>query len=322
MIRCAGPLMTVGLLALAACSPDPAEEATAPEAAETATPPQPADQELAADIAAAKERWNVPTEPFHIIDNIYYVGTQGLGSYLFTTDDGHILIDGALEESVPLIEANIEQLGFKVEDIKILLNSHAHFDHSAGLAQLKADTGAQMVAMEGDVSALEGGFYLGYENEPAWNAPPVKVDRVIQDGDTVELGNHVLTAHHTPGHSRGCTSWGTTASAYGDNYEVLVFCSASVAANSLVEPEQYPGIVDDYRTTFEIAKNMSVDVPLAPHPEFFDLIAKRDAMAEDDSENPFIDPTAFAELMAAQESAFEAALEQQIEATGAEIATP
>ncbi len=318
----AATIISTTLLAavLSACSPEPAEEtpAPAPEAAEA----PPADDAMTQRVADMRAQWNVPTEPFHIIDNIYYVGTQGLGSYLFTTDEGHILLDGALEESVPHIKANIEQLGFELTDVKYLLNSHAHFDHSAGLAQLKAESGAQMVAMEGDVSALEGGFYLGSPRIAAFDAPPVKVDRIVQDGDTVELGGQVLIAHHTPGHSRGCTSWGTTASAYGDNYEVLVFCSASVAANRLVGTPQYEDIVDDYRFTFEKAKGMSVHIPLAPHPEFFDLLEKRDANAADDSENRFIDPTGFAEYIAAQESAFEAALEQQIEATGAEIATP
>ena len=319
----AATIITTSLLAAAAisaCTPEPAEETPtpAPETAEAAATDNPVNQRLA-DMRA---RWTTPTEPFHIIDNIYYVGTQGLGSYLFTTDEGHILLDGGLEDSVPHIKASIEQLGFELTDVKYLLNSHAHFDHSAGLAQLKAESGAQMVAMEGDVSALEGGFYLGSPRIAALNAPPVKVDRIVQDGDTVELGGHVLVAHHTPGHSRGCTSWGTTASAYGDNYEVLVFCSASVAANRLVGPPQYEHIVDDYRFTFEKAKGMSVDIPLAPHPEFFGMLEKRDANVADDSENRFIDPTGFAEHIAAQESAFEAALEQQIEATGAEIATP
>ena len=322
MNRRSAVLLATTALAFAACAPDAAEEAPAPEPAPPAADAAPADPDQAARIQALRDNWNIPTEPFHIIDNIYYVGTQGLGAYLFTTDEGHILLDGALEESVPHIKANIETLGFDVADVKILLNSHAHFDHSAGLAQLKADTGAQLVAMEGDVSALEGGFYLGSEDVTLMNAPPVQLDRVIHDGDTVELDNHVLTAHHTPGHTRGCTSWGTTASAYGDNYEVLVFCSASVAANRLVGPPQYEHIVDDYRFTFEKAKGMSVDIPLAPHPEFFGMLEKRDANVADDSENRFIDPTGFAEHIAAQESAFEAALEQQIEATGAEIATP
>ncbi len=306
---------------IAACAPEPAEDTAAPAPQPAAESPA-GNPELAASIAAAKARWNVPTEPFHIIDDIYYVGTEGLGVFLFASDEGHILLDGALEESVPHIKASIEKLGFDLADVKYLLNSHAHFDHSAGLAQLKAETGAELLAMEGDVSALEGGFYLGHEDEPAWNAPPVKVDRVITDGETIALGQHHLTAYHTPGHSRGCTSWGATASAYGDNYEVLVFCSASVAANRLVGPPQYEGIVDDYRDTFEKAKSMSVHVPLAPHPDFFDLLAKRDAMLADDSQNPFIDPTGFADFIAGQESAFEAALAEQIEATGEDIATP
>lgn len=311
-------VLATSLLAgsLVACSPETAEAPAAPEAE------APADEVLNARVATMRERWNTPTEPFHIIDDIYYVGTQGLGAYLFVSEEGHILLDGALEESVPHIKASIEALGFELTDVKFLLNSHAHFDHSAGLAQLKAESGAQMVAMEGDVSALEGGFYLGSPRIAAYNAPPVKVDRVVRDGDTVALGSHILTAHHTPGHSRGCTSWGATASAYGENYEVLVFCSASVAANRLVGPPQYPGIVDDYRATFEKAKGMSVHVPLAPHPEFFDLLAKRDGDDPDDSINPFIDPSAFSEYIAAQESAFEAALASQIEASGAEIATP
>lgn len=306
--------------ALAACTPEatetplPADPAPAAEA--------PAEDSTNARVAALRAEWNIPTEPFHIMDDIYYVGTQGLGAYLFASEDGHILLDGALEESVPHIKANIAALGYDLTDVKYLLNSHAHFDHSAGLAQLKAETGAELVAMEGDVSALEGGFYLGSEDVTAFNAPPVAVDRVVRDGDTIALGSHLLTAHHTPGHTRGCTSWGATASAYGENYEVLVFCSASVAANRLVGPPQYPGIVDDYRATFEKAKGMTVHVPLAPHPEFFELLAKRDSDDPGDSINPFIDPSAFSEHIAAQESGFEAALAAQIEASGAEIATP
>src|SRR5262245_17182460 len=116
---------------------------------------------VATSSFAQREDWNTPTEPFRIIDNIYYVGTEGLASYLIVTPAGNILIDGALPDSVPLIEASIAKLGFKTSDIEILLNSHAHFDHSGGLAQLKKDSGAPLAAMRGDVSALEGGFYLG-----------------------------------------------------------------------------------------------------------------------------------------------------------------
>jgi metallo-beta-lactamase class B len=266
---------------------------------------------LAAGPAAAQRNWNTPTEPFRVIDDIYYVGTEGLSSFLIVTPEGHILIDGALEASAPLIEANIAKLGFKLGDVKILLNSHAHFDHSAGLAQLKRDTGATLAAMQADVSALEGGFYLGSEDEKRFAAPPVKVDRVLKDGDTVELGGRVLRANHTPGHSPGCTSWGTTARDGERSYEVLVFCSATVAANRITPPLQYPGIVEDYRRTFAKAKTLQVDVPLAPHPEFFDLLAKRERTRANPAQNAFIDPGAFRPFIEKAEAAFEATLKER-----------
>jgi metallo-beta-lactamase class B len=231
---------------------------------------------------------------------------------MLTTPEGHILLDGALPQGAPLIEANIVKLGFKLSDIKILLNSHAHFDHSGGLAQLKRDTGAPLYAMEGDVSALEGGFYLGSEDVHAMDAPPVKVDRALKDGDTVKLGGFTLTAHLTPGHSRGCTSWGATVRDGGKAYEALVFCSATVAANRITPPEQYEGIVADYRTTFAKTKTMKVDIPLAPHPEFFQLLEKAaKARAEPKGPNPFVDPASFAPFMANLGTAFEVTLKQR-----------
>jgi metallo-beta-lactamase class B len=265
--------------------------------------------------ARAQANWNKPTEPFHIIGNIYYVGTEGLGAYLFTGPKGHVLLDGATPEGAAIIEANIVKLGFKLGDVKILLNSHAHYDHSGGLAELKEKTSALLWAMEGDVSALEGGFYLGSENMKAMSAPPVKVDKVIHDGDKVELEGIELVAHLTPGHSRGCTSWGTTASAYGDNYEVLVFCSATVAANRITPPLQYAGIVEDYRKTFKLAKTMTVHIPLAPHPEFFGLLQKRDKAKADKTQNPFIDSGAFQPYIAKLEADFERTLKERTEAT-------
>jgi len=259
----------------------------------------------------AQRNWNTPTEPFRVVDNIYYVGTEGLSSFLVVTPQGNILIDGALAESVPQIEANIAKLGFKLADVKVLLNSHAHFDHSAGLAQLKQDTGATLAAMQGDVSALEGGFYLGRESDKKFAAPPVKVDRVLRDGDTVELGGSVLRANHTPGHSRGCTSWGMTARDGERTLQVLVFCSATVAGNRITPPLQYEGIVEDYRSTFAKAKGFQVDVPLGPHPEFFDLLAKRDRNRADPTQNAFIDPAAFVPFIEKAQAAFEATLKER-----------
>ena len=267
--------------------------------------------------AFAQANWNKPAEPFHVIDNIYYVGTEGLGAYLFTGEEGHVLLDGATPEGAAVIKTNIAKLGFKLSDVKILLNSHAHFDHSGGLADLKAATGATLQAMEGDISALEGGFYLGSEDVKTMGAPPVKVDRVLKDGDKVELPGITLVAHATPGHSRGCTSWGTTASAGGENYEVLVFCSATVAANRITPPLQYDGIVEDYRTTFAKAKTMRVDIPLAPHPEFFGLLQKADKAKADKTQNFFVDPGAFQPYIKRLEEAFETTLKQRTEAAKA-----
>jgi metallo-beta-lactamase class B len=267
---------------------------------------------LAASPAFAQNNWNKPTEPFHVIDNVYYVGTEGLSAFLFTTPEGHILLDGATPQGAPIIEANITKLGFKLSDVKVLLNSHAHFDHSGGLKQLKQDTGAKLYAMEGDVSALEGGFYLGSEDSKTMGAPPVKVDKVLHDGDTVKLGGFTLTANLTPGHSRGCTSWGARLSDDGKTYDALVFCSATVAANRITPPVQYEGIVADYRSTFVKTKSMHVDIPLAPHPEFFQLLDKA-AKAKSDPKAPnrFVDPAAFPALMAKLEGDFERTLKER-----------
>jgi metallo-beta-lactamase class B len=254
------------------------------------------------------DNWATPTEPFRIIGELYYVGTEGLAAYLFVTPKGHILIDGGTPAAAALIEASIRRLGFEVEDVEILLNSHAHYDHSGGLAQLKRDSGAALYAMEGDRSALEGGFYLGSEDDASMGAPPVAVDRALHDGEVVELGGTRLVAHHTPGHSRGCTSWGFTI----DGHEGLVFCSATVAANRITPPLQYDGIVEDYRRTFAKVKAMKVDIPLAPHPELFDELAKRArAKAAPGGPNPFVAPGELGPFIEEAEAAFERTLAER-----------
>jgi len=204
----------------------------------------------------------------------------------------------------------IRKLGFAPKDVKILLNSHAHFDHSGGLAELKALTGAKLVASEGDRSALEGGFYLGSEDDATMNAPPVAVDRTIADGETVELGDVTLTAHVTPGHSRGCTTWTMPVVQGGQSYQALFFCSATVTANRLVGPPQYDGIVADYRKTFAMTRDWRPDIFLANHPEFAGLAEKR---ARQQAGDPlaFVDRQGFPAMIAKLEQAFEAALQKQ-----------
>lgn len=247
--------------------------------------------------------WVTPYPPHKIIDNIHFVGTEGIGSYLITSPDGHILLDGGMPQNAPMILKSVEALGFDPEDIRYLINSHAHFDHSGGLAEIKEKTGALMIASEGDRSALEGGFYLGFEDNPELSSPPVAVDGIIRDGETLSVGTATLTAHITPGHSRGCTSWKMDANKDGVIYDVIFFCSASVAGNSL-EPEQYPGIIEDYRETFQKTRGWTPDIALSNHPNFlFGQLekSKRHLAGESDA---FFDPETFGRTMAKLEQDF------------------
>jgi metallo-beta-lactamase class B len=265
-----------------------------------------AETPAASPWALANPDWVEAVEPFRIHDNIYFVGTRGLSSFLITTPEGHFLLDGGMPENASVIAQNIATLGFDVLDVKFLLNSHAHFDHSGGLAALKAISGATMVASEGDRSALEGGFYLGSESDAELRAPPVKVDRIIADGEDLSLGGVTLTAHLTPGHTKGCTSW--TMNSRG--LEVLFFCSATVAANRLVNPPQYEGIVEDYRSTFAKLKNWRPDIFLANHPSVSGIEERRVRQLAGD-ERAFIDRESFPVVVQMLEAAFERALAEQ-----------
>lgn len=261
-------------------------------------------------LAALTVKWNKPTEPFKIIGNVYYVGTDGLASYLITSPQGHILVDMAMPETAPQIKASIEKLGFKVTDIKYLLNTHAHLDHAGGLAEIKQASGAQLVAGEADKPLLEGGYYPGAREETTLGFPPVKVDRTVREGDTVTVGDVTLTARETPGHSPGCTSWSFPVKDGDAIRSALIFCSGTVALNKLVTNPTYPGIVADYRKTFARAKDMKVDVLLAPHPEMYKMPEKRARIA-DGAPNPFVDPGEFNAYAATLEKAFEEGLAKQ-----------
>lgn len=307
-----------GLMAAGLASCAPATTGTGPE---SATVRSDASSSLAASRNAETFDWkkNFPSwyaavEPYRIVGSgkagIYYVGTEGLGIYFIPTNAGHIVIDGGMPGEGQYVAEAIRKLGFDPGDVRILLNSHAHFDHSGGLAELKALTGAKLVASEGDRSALEGGFYLGSEDDATMKAPPVAVDRIIAEGEQLTLGDVTLTAHITPGHSRGCTTWTMPVVQGGQSYQALFFCSATVAANRLVGPPQYEGIVADYRKTFAMARDWKPDIFLANHPEFAGLAKKR---ARQQAGDPlaFIDREGFPAMMAKLEQAFEAALQKQ-----------
>lgn len=262
----------------------------------------------ATDWTAQRAEWNRPLAPFRVVGNVYYVGTAGISAFLVTGAKGHVLIDGAMPESVPQIVANIRSLGFKPEDVRIILINHAHFDHAGGLAELKRITGARLLASAGDKPDLERGSTEGRDNLPGF--APVKVDGLIGEGTHVRLGAIDLVSHLTPGHTRGATSWTMATAEKGKPLTVLFASSLTVAGEDLSGKGPYARAVSDFPHTFASLRRMRADVFLNFHPAAFDLDAKRakqrggDAMA-------FVDPGELARRVDEAEKGFDAELRRQ-----------
>ena len=264
-------------------------------------------------FAADPPEWLEPYPPFRIAGNLYWVGSKDLASYLITTPKGCILINSSLEPSVPLIQASVEQLGFKFSDIKILLISHAHWDHDAGSAAIKQLTGATYMVMEPDVPVVESGghadFYYG--SFPASLYPPTKVDQVLHDGDEVKLGDTILVAHLTAGHTKGCTTWSMKVSDGGKDRNVVIVGSPNVNAGfDLVANKRYPQIADDYAHGFAVLKSLPCDIFLGAHGAYFGMLAKR-AQMKPGGPNPFVDPEGYRTFVAEREKAFRDELAKQ-----------
>jgi metallo-beta-lactamase class B len=264
---------------------------------------------LLAGAAAAADppEWSAPTPPFRTVGNIYYVGTKGLAAYLIVSSRGLVLLDRTLAGNVPQIERNIATLGFRLKDVRLLLNSHAHSDHAGGLAQLKRDTGAELLASPGDRAALESGRPRGDTTYSVMTFPPVKVDRLIADERPVRLGNVTLTPILTPGHTPGCTTWSMDVTERGKPLKVVFLCSITVAGNVLVGNKGYPGIADDFRRTFHRIAGMRADVVLPAHPDLVDVVGRNARRARGDA-NAFMMPGVLAKLDAEAEQDFEAEL--------------
>src|SRR4051812_13743185 len=247
--------------------------------------------------------WHEPFPAHKVIGNVYYVGSKDLASYLITTPEGHILINSGFEETVPLIRKSVESLGFNLRDVKVLLNSHAHSDHVAGLATLKDLTGAKVFVMRGDdrVIATGGeGQYLYTKSR--WK--PCKVDRVLEDGDEVKLGGVTLVARLTPGHTRGCTTWTWRVEDGGGKLDVVVIGSPNVNPGyQLVDNKDYPGIAADFARTFEVLKGLPCDVFLGAHGGYYGMVGRYDLLKKGRAD-AFVNPTGYKEYVAEKERAF------------------
>jgi metallo-beta-lactamase class B len=271
---------------------------------------------IAAAATPNSPDWTEPFPPHHIAGNIYYVGTRGLASFLITTPKGHILINSDLESTVPMIRDSVEKLGFHFSDVKILLISHAHFDHAAGSALIKKMTGAKYMVMDADVAEVESGGKTDFQygDSPDAQFAPTKVERVLHDGDAVKLGGTVLVAHLTPGHTRGCTTWAMRVADAGKTLDVVIVGSPNVNSGyKLVNNAAYRQIVQDYELTFKTLKSLPCDIFLGAHGSYYGMEGKF-ARLNQGGANPFIDPEGYKSYVAEREQAFLAELKKQSEA--------
>lgn len=266
---------------------------------------------------AAQARTNIPIgvrdtthfAPFRIIANVHYVGSLGLAAFLITTPQGHILIDTGLRETGVQVLENIVALGFKPSDVKIMLSTHAHFDHVAGHALVKAKTGARVFATAEDAILLESGGAKDFRFGPEVTFEPVKVDHLLKHRETVSLGGTTLTAHLTAGHTKGNTAWTFPVRDGGKTYDVVIAPSMSINPGvKLVNYAPYPDIARDYSASLDYLETLNPDVFLGPHSGFFNLEAKVKQLRDGAATNPFIDPAGYRAFVAGYRKAFFAQL--------------
>jgi metallo-beta-lactamase class B len=251
-----------------------------------------------------------PVEPFRVIGNIYYVGATAISAHLIETRDGLILLDTGTREMSAGLLANIEKLGFRPQDIKIILSSHAHWDHVEGHAAMQKRTGARVMALGEDAIAITRGIDNSAADAPDWE--PIGVDRTLKDGDTVTLGEVTLRAHLTSGHTKGCTTW--TMTVQEDDQEYLVVFVGGTSINRgvrLLGNTRHPGIEANYAQTFRTLKQIQADVFLSQHPHLHGMAEKRIQMEAGAPQNPFIDPEGYQEFVAEEEAKFVAQSERE-----------
>lgn len=274
-------------------------------------------QTLSIPATAKALKWNEPAEPTKIVGPVYFVGTKGLGAYLITTSEGHILLNSGMPPSGPMIEASIRKLGFEPKDVKLLLANHAHVDHVGGHAYLQKLTGATVAMMEQEVPLLESGaktdFHYGRDPDFAFDG--VKVDRVLHDGDAIRLGGVTLTALLTPGHTKGSTTFTLNVTEGGTTYAVAFPNGASINPGyRIARDPSYPGIADDYRRTLDVFDRLKPDVWLMPHNDVYDFAGKR-ARVEHEGVAAWVDPEGYRKWAAGQRERFDATLKRELAPT-------
>jgi metallo-beta-lactamase class B len=267
---------------------------------------------LDAQLRPYEPAWNRPAIPHKVIGNVYFVGTTELGTFLIATRNGHILLDPGFEESVPLIKSSMRTLGFKYEDVRVLLNSQAHYDHAAGLALIKKETGARLEAMGPDADLLAAGGRTDFLFGTDGLFRPVVADRILKDGDVVEQGGVKLVARHTPGHTKGATTFITTVEEAGRAHQVVFAVSTTVnPGTSLIDNPKYPNIIEDWQRTYAILDSLVGDVWIAAHASMFDMTGKLSRIGKSKT-NPYVDPQGYRRYVANGRQRFSTLLAEQI----------
>jgi metallo-beta-lactamase class B len=270
------------------------------------------DNNLFITIARKALKWDEPAEPAKIVGPIHFVGTKGLGAFLITTSEGHILMNTGMPESGSVMVESIRKLGFKPEDIKLMIGGHAHADHAGAFAYFKQRFGAPLAVMKDDVAAMESGGMNDFKYGNDLSYPSVKVDRILRDGDVIRMGEVVLTAHHTPGHTRGATTWVANIVDGGKPYVVVFPDGAGFNPGYRVAKNpSYPGITEDYRRTHHFLEMLKPDIWLAQHNEYYDLEGKL-ARAKTDGVKAWIDPEGYRRFIAGKKRAFEDEADEEL----------
>ena len=251
-----------------------------------------------------------PVEPYKVIGNIYYVGAVNISSHIIVTPEGLILLDTGTQEMLPGIRTNLAKLGYTLQDVKIILSSHAHWDHVEGHAAIKELSGATVMAVGEDAAAISSGIDSSAAGAQGWN--PTEVGRVLEDGDKVTLGGVTMQAHWTPGHTKGCTAWTTTVEENGKSYSVVFVGGTGINRGvKLLNNKRHPSIVEDYARTFRVLKDLPADVFLAQHPSMYGMAEKLKQLKAGATANPFVDPEEYQRFLVEEEGKYLKQLEEE-----------